>query len=441
MSFDEVIFPILPPTWASVPVDEVCNFVSVKYKVQKKNYLKGGRLPVVDQGSDLVGGYTEDTSLAIDTDFPVVVFGDHTRALKYIDFAFAAGADGIKVLRPNEYFQPRLFYRFLQAIQLPDKGYARHFQYLRSSQIALPPLNEQKRIAEKLDAVLARVDACRERLDRMPAILKRFRQAVVSAAVTGKLTEDWCSQQPPQVDDSPSWRTTLADLCLERRVITYGVIKLGEETPHGVPCLRTSNVRWLRIDTTGLKRIAPTLSAEYARTILDGSEVLVNVRGTLGGVAVATADMQGWNVSREVAVIPVDPAKADSNFLALLIASDRSQRWLSKVEKGVAYIGINIEDLRTLPVELPALHEQREIVRRVEALFALADRVEARYTTGPRPGRTPHPRPPRQGLSRRAGAAGPERRTGQRPAGAHPGRPRRSTCQGQGTPDKKDENL
>ena len=61
--------------------------------------------------------------------------------------------------------------------------------------VAVPPLNEQKRIADKLDAVLARVDACRERLDRVPAILKRFRQAVLAAATSGKLTEEWRQTQ------------------------------------------------------------------------------------------------------------------------------------------------------------------------------------------------------------------------------------------------------
>lgn len=245
--------------------------------------------------------------------------------------------------------------------------------------VPLAPANEQIRIADKLDTVLARVDACRERLDRVLAILKRFRQSVVSAATQGRLTDEWRIQQPGSAIGSRWESTVLADICMAERVITYGVIKLGNEVPDGVPCLRTSNVRWLRVDTNGMKRIKPSLSEEYSRTILQGAEVLANVRGTLGGVAVASNDMRGWNVSREVAVIPIDISKADSDYLALWIASDSSQRWLSKVEKGVAYTGINIEDLRTLPVQLPPLNEQREIVRRVEELFAYADRLEARY--------------------------------------------------------------
>jgi type I restriction enzyme S subunit len=249
--------------------------------------------------------------------------------------------------------------------------------------IPLAPLNEQKRIADKLDAVLARVDACRARLDRVPAILKRFRQSVLAAATSGKLTEEWREERASDIrmnGSSLKWaEQPLSGLCARERVITYGVIKLGIEVPKGVPCLRTSNVRWLRIDTEGMRRIDPALCLEYSRTILKGGEVLVNVRGTLGGVAVATPEMAGWNVSREVAVVPVDTERLDSAYLACWIGSAGSQRWLGGVKKGVAYVGINIEDLRNLPVRVPSMEEQREIVRRVGLLHTYADRLEVRY--------------------------------------------------------------
>jgi type I restriction enzyme S subunit len=80
-------------------------------------------------------------------------------------------------------------------------------------------------------------------------------------------------------------------------------------------------------------------------------------------------------------VVPVDQSKVVPNFLAYWIGSDSAQRWLTGVQKGVAYTGINIEDLRELPVKLPSLIEQHEIVRRVETLFALADQIEKRVAT------------------------------------------------------------
>jgi type I restriction enzyme S subunit len=99
----------------------------------------------------------------------------------------------------------------------------------------------------------------------------------------------------------------------------------------------------------------------------------VDVRGTLGGVAVTTPSMSGWNVSREVAVAPIDTAVVDPDYVAYWIGADASQRWLNRVEKGVAYTGINIEDLRKLPVEFSSIEEQREIVRRVRAAHSKID--------------------------------------------------------------------
>lgn len=171
----------------------------------------------------------------------------------------------------------------------------------------------------------------------------------------------------------------LVSLCDPARTITYGVIKLGDEVPDGIPCLRTSNVRWLRIDTDGMKRIAPSLSAEYSRTILKGGEVLVNVRGTLGGVAASTPEMAGWNVSREVAVVPVAPSQINPDFLAYWIGAGVSQQWLGGVKKGAAYVGINIEDLRMLPVKAPKVEEQLVIVRDLDMVREQSLSLESIY--------------------------------------------------------------
>jgi type I restriction enzyme S subunit len=249
---------------------------------------------------------------------------------------------------------------------------------IESYPVPIAPFPEQQRISLKLTALLADVDTCRERLDRVPQILKKFREAVLEAAVSGRLTEDWRAEK--NGEPLGAWTSTkLSAVCESDRIITYGVIKLGADIAGGIPCLRTSNVRWLRVDEHGMKRIAPSLSAEYRRTVLRGDEVLVNVRGTLGGVSAVEPHMVGWNVSREVAVVPAARAIIQARFLALSIATNSSQQWLAGVQKGVAYTGINIEDLRALPVRVPSLVEQSEIVRRVDALFTLADSMQQRY--------------------------------------------------------------
>jgi type I restriction enzyme S subunit len=154
------------------------------------------------------------------------------------------------------------------------------------------------------------------------------------------------------------------------------VTKLGVPTEDGVPVLRTSNVRHLRLDLTGVKRVSPAIAANYGRTFLHGNEVLVAVRGTLGGVVVAPPECAGYNISREVArITPVAPETAKA--IAILIGSAPMQPWLTQRTKGIAYTGINVETLKALPVPMPPLAEQARIVAEVERRLSVVDEVEA----------------------------------------------------------------
>jgi len=120
-------------------------------KIQKKAYLPQGQIPVVDQGQQLFSGYTNDETALFNKNIPVVIFGDHTRIVKYIDFPFALGADGVKVLETHGSLLPKFFYYYCQSIEIPSRGYSRHFKFLKNIKIPLPPPSEQHRIVEILD--------------------------------------------------------------------------------------------------------------------------------------------------------------------------------------------------------------------------------------------------------------------------------------------------
>jgi type I restriction enzyme S subunit len=272
--------------------------------------------------------------------------------------------------------------------------------------VPLAPSVEQMRIVAKAGDLLPRVNIVRERLAKVPATLKRFRQAVLAAGSSGRLTADWrngnvryeSGQQallrifgkkalikvpsdedpfePPKIPQEWVW-SRCQYLCEPERIITYGVIKLGPAVKNGIGTLRSSDVRWLYIDKDHIKCISPKIAAEYSRTFLKGREIVITVRGSLGGVAVASKEIAGFNISREVAMFPLHP-ELDPKFFSFAIASIWSQNWLSEVTKGVAYTGINIRDLKRLPLPVPPIAEQHEIVRRVESMFKLADAVEKR---------------------------------------------------------------
>src|SRR5260221_9006418 len=123
-------------------------------KLQTKDYKPAGRYPIIDQSQSFIAGWTDDDSGLISNHLPVVVFGDHTRTLKFVDFPFVRGADGTQVLKPRAGIDALFFYYACRAIDLPGRGYNRHFSILKEKAIPIPPRAEQTDIG----AVMRRVE-------------------------------------------------------------------------------------------------------------------------------------------------------------------------------------------------------------------------------------------------------------------------------------------
>ena len=207
-------------------------------------------------------------------------------------------------------------------------------------------------------------------------LLKRIKAAKVAKKVKKAkplppITND---EKPFPIPDSWEW-VRLGRLVEDDRTITYGIIKLGKEDPTGVKVLRCSDVKPGWIDLSNVRTVTNELSNEYKRTILKGGEVLLNVRGTLGGCAVAADDVIGYNVAREVAVVPLC-SQIDPWYIAYLVLSRYFIDFTTSNLHGIAYKGLNIKILSVLPVPLPPLAEQKRIVAKVNALFKYVDECE-----------------------------------------------------------------
>ncbi|PYS23283.1 MAG: hypothetical protein DMF72_10005 [Acidobacteria bacterium] len=152
--------PSLPSGWIWTDFDDTCDPVSDGgRKIPQKSYLNSGRYPVIDQGEEFIGGFTDDASLLFEGETPVIAFGDHTRRFKLIDQSFAVGADGVKLIRPTPTWSAKCLCYFLQALKFEDRGYSRHFQFLRKSKLPLPPFPEQCRIGDALEEIFSDLDA------------------------------------------------------------------------------------------------------------------------------------------------------------------------------------------------------------------------------------------------------------------------------------------
>ena len=164
--------------------------------MKKGDYEPQGKLPVIDQGSSFIGGYTNDEGLKVECELPVIVFGDHTKAIKYVDFDFVGGADGIKVIKSQEMYHPKLFYYFIRAISIPDRGYSRHFQFLEKAQIPVPPVTEQEQIVSEIEQHLSVADEIETTIATELRRAERLRQSILKQAFSGKLVPQDPNDEP-----------------------------------------------------------------------------------------------------------------------------------------------------------------------------------------------------------------------------------------------------
>jgi len=175
----------IPEGWEVSTVNDHIAVVPRKNKVKTNSYLPEGIIPVIDQGKDLIAGFVDDTSLAYDGPLPIIVFGDHTCVLKWVDFRFAVGADWTQLIQPNypEELPPRFLFYTLQFVPLEQFGYQRHFKYLKEAKILLPPSN----LAQKFEETVNPKTNLILNLQQQNLNLRRTRDLLLPKLISGEL--------------------------------------------------------------------------------------------------------------------------------------------------------------------------------------------------------------------------------------------------------------
>ena len=407
--------PIVPTGWDVVPFEQAAHVVSDKgRRVKQGSYLLAGRIPVIDQGQQTIGGFTDDEQMVFDGELPVILFGDHTRSIKFVDKPFAVGAEGIKILKPRDVYFPKFLYYLLRSLRIPSRGYSRHFQFLRKFHFPLAPEEQQKRIVAEIEKQFSRLDEAIANLKRVKANLKRYKASVLKAAVEGKLTEDWRKQHP---DAEPASKL-LERILVERQGKWEGRGQCKEpfEVNMSEPPVLAIGWMWTTIDAltiTGPQNGLYLPQSLYGDGIpilriddfQDGwsraSDELQKVRASSAQVRVYCLDDGDFVINRvnspthlgKALVVQQKhlPAIFESNmmrlrlsshiqtpFIALYLQSIDGRRRLTKNAKwAVNQASINQVDVGMTELPLPPFKEQQCIVNEVERRLSVIDELEA----------------------------------------------------------------
>jgi type I restriction enzyme S subunit len=173
----------IPTYWQVVPFGQTILRQRIHVgKVKQQLYKSVGHFPIVDQGQSIIAGYWDDERDVYQGPLPVIIFGDHTRVFKYVDFPFVCGADGTKVLLPDtkNFDSMFLFYAYTR-LNIPSRGYNRHFRLLKEQKIPLPPLPEQREIARILRTVDRKIEAEEARKQALEALFKTLLHDLMTA--------------------------------------------------------------------------------------------------------------------------------------------------------------------------------------------------------------------------------------------------------------------
>ena len=247
---------------------------------------------------------------------------------------------------------------------------------LSSISFLLPPLSEQERIVAKLDKLFAQHEKIKKALDRIPQLLKSFRQQVLTQAVTGKLTEQWREGK-----DLEEWK---------ERLIKDVATKLGSgSTPRGgsatylsegIPLVRSMNVIFGGIKLDGLAFINETQAFALKNVEIQFEDILLNITGaSIGRLCLADQTVTGGRVNQHVFIIRPDKEIILPQYFESYLSSTLVQGFIEEIKYGAGMEAISKTQIENLQINIPPLEEQQEIVRRVESLFSKAEAIEERY--------------------------------------------------------------
>ncbi len=332
--------------WQTKSFEDCIERVVYSQKIQRKDFLDDGAYPIISQEEGFINGYWDNDADLFKVTTPVVVFGDHTKILKYIDFDFVLGADGVKVLSPREFLEPKFFYYQLQTANLESLGYARHYKLLKELAIVYPDRTEQQRIVAILDEAFEGIATATANAEQNLQNARALFESHLQAVFTQRGQE---------------WVETQLDSCCDQ-------IFAGGDVPKGRVSQQRTPKYSVPIYSNGEKDDGLYGFTDVAR--VTKPSVTISARGTIGFTAIRTEPF--LPVVRLIVLTPKEKTIGLSFLYYALEGIDFENT-------GTSIPQLTVPNIRERKIYLPPISQQRSVVAKLDSLRKETQRLESVY--------------------------------------------------------------
>ncbi len=352
----------LPQGWEKVNFDDIFyNPSSKNYQLNTKDYLDKGYIPIIDQSKKFIIGYSNNHEKVFkinNCNNSCIIFGDHTRALKFIDFDFIVGADGVKILLNKDIkrFNTKFLFFHLLYKNIPSLGYRRHFSILKQNILNIPPIKEQERIVGILDFAFSKIDENIKKAKENLANIDELMQSALQKAFNPLNDNTKENYQLPQ-----SWEWKSLEEISEN-------ISAGGDKPKNCTESKTAKNQ-IPVYANGVNNNGLVGYTDKA-TIIKPS-LTISARGTIGFVCIRKEPY--FPIVRLISLIPCE------NILCLHYLYFCLNFFIAKGE-GSSIPQLTIPKFKSLQIPLPPLKEQEQIAKHLDFIFEKTKALKELYT-------------------------------------------------------------
>lgn len=349
--------------WKEYDFENCLNNFPRYNKIAKKNFLLNGLFPIVSQEKKLINGYWNGKEDLIRLKKPVVIFGDHTKIIKYVDFDFVVGADGVKIFEPINEIDTRFFSLAIENLKLDDLGYARHYRILKQSKIFFPPLPEQQKIVEKLFTAFELIDQAKANIEKNIQNAKELFQSKLN---------DVFSQKGDGWEDKK-----LKDISLDfgrgkskHRPRNYDKLYGGE-----YPFIQTGDIRNSKMFVSNYTQTYSELGLAQSK-LWPRNTICITIAANIAESAIT--DFESCFPDSVIGMV-VDEKKADKFYTYYALQFLKSE--IQSRSVGFAQQNINLATFDKIFFPFPkSLKTQQKIVEQLDQLSAQTEMLQEKYT-------------------------------------------------------------